>query len=472
MEEAAQVAFNNLLLLGLDVEDVEARYGCSLDPSTFTASSCPQKPVEVVLHFLMVRAYPSEMAQAFKLLWPVVDAAQGREFRKVVAEKLTGMQKAKDLPGTPIIRASIIDAGCGAKFCWTLLHLSRFVLRAAMPNGCPNLSFATPPTLPPGAEGVEALLRLSRLQEAAAQDAFLTDVRASAAAHARWKEFDSKCTARLAEVVRKRADVKAALEEEMGAAPLDVEHVAERVTAAANRLDAHWAAVAPLTSHTAPSSRAVQRVLLDGDAPTTVILPATYAPTALSPGAPELEGLLQRWAACLSQVQRQLTHHSAGREGLRLLGEAADGAQRAAHQGSQGLEAAHATRRNLHDAHHETLASAATLRETLAAALPSEPYTAASLNASHSLNVSLSSLRGSPSSTPAKSEGHGSFLPSWEDDHRPPASRTSARDLPSRIPTLRGGDLASRIPPPSGRRGGGVATRNPPRRARFLPPLR
>ena len=41
------MAFNNLLLLGLDVEDVEARYGCSLDPSTFTASSCPQKPVEV-----------------------------------------------------------------------------------------------------------------------------------------------------------------------------------------------------------------------------------------------------------------------------------------------------------------------------------------------------------------------------------------------------------------------------------------
>jgi hypothetical protein len=49
MEEAAEVAFNNLLLLGLDVDEVEARHGCSLSPVTFTATSCPQKPVEVRL---------------------------------------------------------------------------------------------------------------------------------------------------------------------------------------------------------------------------------------------------------------------------------------------------------------------------------------------------------------------------------------------------------------------------------------
>jgi hypothetical protein len=49
MEEAAEVAFNNLLLLGLDVDEVEARHGCSLSPATFTATSCPQKPVEVRL---------------------------------------------------------------------------------------------------------------------------------------------------------------------------------------------------------------------------------------------------------------------------------------------------------------------------------------------------------------------------------------------------------------------------------------
>ena len=53
----------------------------------------------MVLHFLMLRACPAEMPQAFKLLWPVVDAAQGREFRKVHSAATVQARADQHWPG-------------------------------------------------------------------------------------------------------------------------------------------------------------------------------------------------------------------------------------------------------------------------------------------------------------------------------------------------------------------------------------
>jgi len=108
-----------------------------------------------------------------------------------VTEKLAALQKAKELPGFPIVRASVIDAGCGAKFCWILLHLSRLALRVTRPDACANLCFVAPPVLPPGAESADGLLRTAHLQEAAVQAAFVYDARAYAAAHKRSTPHDN-----------------------------------------------------------------------------------------------------------------------------------------------------------------------------------------------------------------------------------------------------------------------------------------
>ena len=188
--------------------------------------------------------------------------------------------------------------------------------------------------------------------------------------------------------------------------PVLIGHAASlsQVAAAAARLDALWGAVAPLAADSSPAERALQRVLIDGQAPAAVALSGTHAPAGPDgrPGPPELEALLQRWAACLGQVQRQLTHHASGRAGLESLGRAADGAQNAAQQSQQGLASARAARGRLEAARDEAAAAARELRAALGPP-PAEPFTAASLSAVHPLNLSTSPSSASAVCMPAPS---------------------------------------------------------------------
>jgi hypothetical protein len=234
-------------------------------------------------------------------------------------------------------------------------------------------------------------------------------------------------------VARAREEVKTALQRVMGAysGASDVEQGAERVAEAAARLDALWGAVAPLAADSSPAERALQRVLIDGEAPAAVALSGTHAPAGPDgrPGPPELEALLQRWAACLGQVQRQLTHHASGRAGLESLGRAADAAQHAAQQSQQGLAAARAARERLEAARDKAAAAARELRAALGPP-PAEPFTAASLSAAHPLNLSTSPSSASAVCMPAPSAAF-SARATHAGSHRRAAGHASA--LPPRL---------------------------------------
>ncbi|KAG0629779.1 hypothetical protein M758_1G129600 [Ceratodon purpureus] len=121
--EAALYA--NCLLLGLDPTVLGP--GAGMRAGLFRHSN--PRLGEALLHFLMCALRgPSLSAKDFAGVWPIFDAAQSRDFRKVVQGLINELESQGALPRSNS-RVSSLATCCGQRFVELLWHLSAHALR-------------------------------------------------------------------------------------------------------------------------------------------------------------------------------------------------------------------------------------------------------------------------------------------------------------------------------------------------------
>jgi hypothetical protein len=319
IEEISQLAFQNLLLLGFDVDDISSKQGVSINAKTFLGPVASPKAVEAVFHFLLLRLFPSEAGQAFKLLWPIVDKCQLRDFRKFVTDKLVQLQKERELPPLPPIRSSVIDNPCGPKFCQLLLHASQLVMRRLLklhrPSHC---TYAAPFQRNHAA----SLIRICQIHQTRERDCFVAQVSKISAAHDAWKSGVEGLVSFYDDAQNLKRDIASKRESlfaEHGTDFMTERKMHERNTLAASITNECWRELQSVVGREADVT-VTESILFRNDERPRLVLPSDGRDIDTQQSEQlELASLLKRWAACISQLQRHLTRHSACRLSLERL---------------------------------------------------------------------------------------------------------------------------------------------------------
>ena len=265
----------------------------------------------------MLKLFPSEAGQAFKLLWPIVDKSQQRDFRKFVTDKFVQLQKDRELPPTPPVRASVIDNPVGPKFCQLLLQASQLIMKRQIKIHRPN-TYAQPAPFKRCCSA--SLIRICQLHIIRERDLFLKSVSDTIDAQNQWKCYVEKLVSFYNEVQAQLSDYISKYESligEFGADFMTERSMTEREKLS-GCLENEWLEI---------------RNVLDCQADMTVIdsilfrnaerprFPDKSDKGESSTSPPELAALLKRWAACISQLQRHLTRNSACRISLERLAD-------------------------------------------------------------------------------------------------------------------------------------------------------
>lgn len=136
--EAALYA--NCLLLGLDPTVLGP--GAGMRAGLFRHSN--PRLGEALLHFLMCALRgPNLSAKDFARVWPIFDAAQSRDFRKVVQGLINELESQGALPRSNS-RVSSLATCCGQRFVELLWHLSAHALREVHRRTFPSDVAANP----------------------------------------------------------------------------------------------------------------------------------------------------------------------------------------------------------------------------------------------------------------------------------------------------------------------------------------
>ena len=98
-------------------------------PEMFTATN--QHGFNAILYFLLVRLNPEHYKQLFDTCWPVYDANQQREFRKIMLNELSTFENESKIP-KGLAQASLMANPKGARADRLAWHLSTHVLRETM----------------------------------------------------------------------------------------------------------------------------------------------------------------------------------------------------------------------------------------------------------------------------------------------------------------------------------------------------
>jgi hypothetical protein len=319
MEEISRLAFQNLLLLGFDVDEISSKQGVSINEKTFLGPIASPKAMEAVFHFLLLRLFPSEAGQAFKLLWPIVDKCQLRDFRKFVTDKLVQLQKERELPPVPPIRSSVIDNPCGPKFCQLLLLASQLVMRRQLklhrPGQC---TYAAPFKRSHAA----SLIRICQIHQTRERDFFVAQVSKISAAHDVWKSGVEALVCWYDEAQghqRETAAQSESLFAQHGTDFMTERKMHERNTQASWITNECWGELDSVAGREADVT-VTESILFKNSERPRLVLSCNGGDTD-SPQSEQLElaSLLKRWAACISQLQRHLTRHSACRLSLERL---------------------------------------------------------------------------------------------------------------------------------------------------------
>ena len=358
-EEAGRLAFQNLLLLGFDVEEAERRHGIAVAEQTFLQQQMagsglgPHKAMEVVMHFLMLKGLAPEALAPLKMLFPVVEKQQGRDFRKFLTESLAALQKARELPPSPLIRSTVFDSPCGPKFCQVLFHFSQHVMRRQLLA----MKRSAAPLVPPfQRQNARSLVRVARQRVARERHLFLDHIRRAGAAHEHWAQFAHEFVEAHEAAVGSRAEVAAAqqaLQAEEADSDVCLDHAAAeaRAEALAQRVQSMWAALEASGVSSASQRESVERLLVraGSEQGINIAMLMKERSQALDPSAPivneslDMEALMQRWAANIGQVHRQLLQNTAGRAGLERLADSSPDVEaladeaRARHASAQDL---------------------------------------------------------------------------------------------------------------------------------------
>ena len=338
-EDAGRLAFQNVLLLGFDPEEAEKKHGVAITEHTFLLQQMagsglgPHKAFEVVAHFLILKVLPPESHAPLKMLFPVVEKQQGRDFRKFVTDTLSALQKARDLPPSPLIRSTVFDSPCGPKFCQVLFHVSQHVMRRQLLT-MKKLSALAMPAFQ--RQNARSLVRVTRQRVVYERKLFLDHIRRAEAASQHWMQFEHDFVEAYKTAAGNRAEVQAAqqsLLSEMTDADICLDHEAAEAKAeeADKLVRSKWTSVEDSGVASASQRAAVECLLVKPGREKCINISELMRQNsqALDSSAPiagerlDMEALLQRWAANIGQIHRQLLQNAAGRDGLQRLAAAA-----------------------------------------------------------------------------------------------------------------------------------------------------
>ena len=350
-EDAGRLAFQNMQLLGFDPDEAAQRHGAEVGEATFLKTAMagsglgPHREMEAVMHFLMLRILAPDAQAPLKALFPVVDKQQARDFRKFVADHLGALQKAKELPPGPLIRVAIFEQPCGPKFCQVLFHVSQYAMKrqilAMKKTVAPVPAFQR--------QNARTLVRVARRRVVHERHLFLDYIRRAGAAQEYWTQFADEFVEAHQKTAASRAQV-AAVQHALASQRQNKDDSCpdhEAAEAHAEDLDqsvrSMWMAVEGSGLTSSSQREAVERLLVNvsDEKKINIAERMRQRSQALDPSAPvgdenvDMESLLQRWAANIGSLHRQLLVNTAGRGGLermaksetdiRSLAEAAQG---------------------------------------------------------------------------------------------------------------------------------------------------
>lgn len=366
-EDAGRMAWQNVLLLGFDPDEAEKKHGAAITEQTFLQQQMagsglgPHKAMEVLMHFLMLKGLASEAQAPLKMLFPVVEKQQGRDFRKFVTDNLSALQKARELPPSPLIRCTVFDSPCGPKFCQVLFHFSQYAMRRQLLAMKKSAVLAQPAFQ---RQNARSLVRVTRQRVAHERNLFLDHIRRVGAAQEHWTQFAHEFAEAYKTAAGNRAEVSAAqqalMSEELDSdICLDHEAAEAKAEDADKSVRSKWTSIELSGLASASQREAVKRLLVNVGQEKSINISELMRQKsqALDPSAPivgerlDMEALLQRWAANIGQVHRQLLQNTAGRQGLERLAASVPDLQ------------------NLAEEAHARFATAQNLRNQLAADL-------------------------------------------------------------------------------------------------------
>eukprot|EP00898_Chlorokybus_atmophyticus_P003291 jgi/Chlat1/3963/Chrsp26S04039 len=168
LQELESAMMSNLLLLGLEPEQVKARYGVELHERMFRVSNI--KAMEIVVHFLLTKLDPEQS-------------------KKIVRQRLNELEDASALPRNTS-RGSALRSCCGERFIEIMWQLSAHVLRVTSSRELPQLH----PTPTTTESDLPALLRTTKEKVAKERERFLAAAATAASEQARWAELAQELT--------------------------------------------------------------------------------------------------------------------------------------------------------------------------------------------------------------------------------------------------------------------------------------
>lgn len=125
-----QAVYSNLVLLGMQQNEYEAKYRQSFGPNMFAVSaSASRNAIEVVIKFIFDALDPHKSAAVFKLCWPVVHQKQEVAFRKAAGKWIGELRDTTaSAAGLPRHAPAILLNPSGLKVYHLVLKLTNIVL--------------------------------------------------------------------------------------------------------------------------------------------------------------------------------------------------------------------------------------------------------------------------------------------------------------------------------------------------------
>ncbi|KAH7438345.1 hypothetical protein KP509_04G011000 [Ceratopteris richardii] len=194
--EMEAALYTNCLLLGLD-SSVLGQGG--LPRSGLFRHSNPRMG-EALLHFLLSALRgPAQSAKDFSGVWPIFDAGQSRDFRKIVQNLINELEAQGALPRSNS-RVSSLATCCGQRFVELLWQLSAHALREVHKRCFPADVAANP--LPPSlteivsqSNNASALLTVTKARIAIERRRFLDGAAVAVRREALWSSLAHDMTA-------------------------------------------------------------------------------------------------------------------------------------------------------------------------------------------------------------------------------------------------------------------------------------
>jgi hypothetical protein len=101
--------WTNLLLLGFDCAAMESQHGVVFEQEMFRRSGSV-KGVNVVVQFLLHKLDPAHTKETFKAVWPIIDRAQEKDFRRLMFARLSELERDGHLPPNSVRLSDLTSA--------------------------------------------------------------------------------------------------------------------------------------------------------------------------------------------------------------------------------------------------------------------------------------------------------------------------------------------------------------------------